>query len=63
MKRRMCALQIPTKPGHAFQFESRYEAGHPFRLEAGQRSDLISSTERLLPRIEEMMSRANARPR
>ncbi len=34
--------------GHAFQFE----AGHLFRPEAGRRSDLMSATGGLLPRIE-----------
>jgi hypothetical protein len=34
--------------GHAFQSE----AGHPYRSEAGHRSDLMSATGGLLPRIE-----------
>src|SRR5271163_2703115 len=34
--------------GHAFQ----YEAGRPFRSEAGQRSDLMSATDCLLSQIE-----------
>jgi hypothetical protein len=34
--------------GHAFQFE----AGHLYRSEAGHRSDLMSATGGLLPRIE-----------
>jgi hypothetical protein len=34
--------------GHAFQ----YEAGHLYRSEAGHRSDLMSATGGLLPRIE-----------
>jgi hypothetical protein len=34
--------------GHAFQFE----VGHLYRSEAGHRSDLMSATGGLLPRIE-----------
>ena len=34
--------------GHAFQFE----VGHLYRSEAGRRSDLMSATGGLLPRIE-----------
>ena len=34
--------------GHAFQ----YEAGRPFRSEAGQHSDLMSATDCLLSQIE-----------
>ena len=39
--------------GHALQ----NEAGHLFRSEAGRDSDLMSATQRLLPRIEAMMFR------
>ncbi|MFY9831551.1 MAG: hypothetical protein WAK66_02385, partial [Methylocystis sp.] len=43
------ALAADTdEAGHAFQFE----VGHLYRSEAGHRSDLMSATGGLLPRIE-----------
>jgi hypothetical protein len=48
--------------GRAFQ----YEAGHRFRYEAGWDSDLMSATQRSLPRIKAMMFRSGGlvkRPR
>ena len=44
--RRYCA--DTDEAGHAFQFE----VGHLYRSEAGHRSDLMSATGGLLPRIE-----------
>jgi AAA domain len=41
-------LADSDEAGHAFQ----YEAGRPFRSEAGQRSDLMSATDCLLSQIE-----------
>jgi hypothetical protein len=39
------------------RFVVQYEAGRPFRSEAGQRSDLMSATGCLLSQIEVMMFR------
>jgi hypothetical protein len=41
-------LADTDEAGHAFQFE----VGHLYRSEAGHRSDLMSATGGLLPRIE-----------
>jgi hypothetical protein len=45
--RKMSTTADSDEAGHAFQ----YEAGHLFRFEAGRRSDLMSATGGLLPRI------------